>query len=618
MTEVRLTALLLLCGIACAACQSRGDHREIRIGAKPFAEQAVLAEALRILVIDQGFDAEIVPCDDTFDCQRRLRASDLDLMVEYTGTALLLAGGPRPDRENPIEQVRRLYSPLGLQWLEPLGFDNSYRILVKSTLAESSRIRTIADLDRLEPGIRLGSPQEFLRRSRDGLPALLRRYGLRLAGEPVIIAEASERFHALRRGDQINVAVGYSTDGAMAGLGLTELEDPLAFFPPYQAAVVARDDTLSSHPGLEEQLGLLSGTLDDAKMRQLNVAVQVEGQTPQAVVYRFLRENGILDDDTSAEEAHPQSTVSLSRNDSSGLQPELATATRAMRHLFPARNIRHHRTSAPLNAVEAGRAHFAVVTADRFFTRRGHRDERFEAVAVLATHFVHVVRRADDTAASPLDGRLGLQPRGTSGARLAAALARDATRPRHATVAALMQQLRDRDLDAAIIVTRQGAPELARELRRGGAALVPLQRWLTSQRAISLPYLQRARIPAATYPGQTDPVDSLSVQVVIAAPSRSRLSASVAGVGGPAAALPSRLPPLSQTQLDRLAESIGVLEVPDAVLPSARVPATTDQHAGDQGWSMTSILETVINALVIAYLIWLAVLFYRQREPTTS
>ena len=51
-------------------------------------------------------------------------------MVEYSGTALAFVGGPAPDRQDPIAQVRRLYEPLGLTWLDPLGFDNGYRLLV--------------------------------------------------------------------------------------------------------------------------------------------------------------------------------------------------------------------------------------------------------------------------------------------------------------------------------------------------------------------------------------------------------------------------------------------------------------------------------------------------------
>lgn len=610
---MRLMALVALVLSTSLGCQSSRDE-SLQIGAKPFAEQAILAEAIRHLLIEDGLDAEVVTCSNSFDCQRRLRDGDLDVMVEYSGTALQFVGGPTPDREDPISQVRRLFRPLGLTWLEPLGFDNSYSILVPVNQGATQGIESISDLAQLPTGVRVATPAEFLRRSRDGLQAMVRFYGLRLSDEPLVIADPVERFHALREG-RADIAVGYGTDGSISNLGLTELSDPQHFFPPYRAAIVVRQETLEQHGQLEARLNTLAGRLPTDIMRQLNSAVQVDGDAPESVALRFLEELDLIESETPVHRAKhvPPILVSYSKQDTLG--PETARAFRAVRHLFPGRPLKRLTSFRdPLVPVSSGRAHFSVVSAERFFMKHYRRPPPVEAVAVLGIRFVHLIGPAEDRdEGAPLQGRVGIQPELSSGGFIAETIL--STMDENATlrgeIPVLLNKIRSGDLDAALVVTEAGATEIARPFSRGGLRISSIGSWLSPRRAVNMPYLRRARIPAGTYANQEVQIDTMSVQVVLVSPSREREA--ITGAAGPAAALSTPMRPLTSAQIDRLSEATGILETPDAVLPSLW---TTGRDAMDhEGRNGSGLLETILNLLVIAFLAWVVFLVLRRPTP---
>lgn len=611
MTVIRLTTALLAL-IALSSCAS---DRSIAIGAKPFAEQQVLAQMLRLLSEDAGLDAEIEECRDSYDCQRKLREGEIDLMVEYTGTALQFVGGPVPDRDDPVGQVRGLFEPLGLRWLEPLGFDNGYRLLVPSSRSAARDLTSIADLNRIPGGVRLASPPEFLWRARDGLPALLRRYGLELNNEPLIVRDPTERFQAVRDG-RADVAVGYSTDGAISGFGLTALSDPEGFFPPYRAAAVVREKVWSAHEPLHRRLDRLSGKISDNAMRDLNYSVQVEGQPADAVALRFLENQELLSDEEVARATKRRAPLIVGTHGQDGLGPETARALRALRHLFPERPVRRNaETNEPLYALEHGDVHFAVVGAERYFIDRPRRRRlrgHTEAVAVLGTSVIHLVRR-DGAEGELLEGRIGVQPEGSHGGTIGEAILEhaDATAETQAESAALLRALGSGDLDGAIIVANQGDAALSRALARGDLRLAPIGPWLTPSRAVELPYLQRARLPVETYDNQETPIDTLSVQIVLAGPRHHRTPT---GSGGPAAALSSPAQPLTTEQLERLTEATGIVEIPDAVLPSAWTSSTDRRTNEEQGGVFGVALDTILNIFAIVFIVWL-ILAVRHGQP---
>jgi len=263
------------------------------VGSKNLTEQVILGEILAQLLEARNVSVERrLNLGGTFICHRALLAGDLDVYVEYTGTALtaILKEEVSHDPEAVYRRVREVYrKDFGLAWAEPLGFDNTFAIAMKPGVADELGIRTISDLKPHQGTLRLGVGHEFFERE-DGLRGLVAAYDLKLEKPPRGI-ELGLIYQAVMEGE-VDLVVGSATDGLIDKFGLTVLEDDRSYFPPYDAAAVYRPSTAERVPALAEVLGLLEGNLDEAAMRRLNRRVDDEGRSAADVVASFLQERG--------------------------------------------------------------------------------------------------------------------------------------------------------------------------------------------------------------------------------------------------------------------------------------------------------------------------------------
>ncbi len=585
----RLLPLLLLC-----AC---GGPEPVRVGAKAFTEQRILAQMLAARITQAGLGpVEVVECGDTYACQYALRAGRVDLMVEYTGTGLHFAGAPEGGDE--LARLREVYAPLGVEWLTPLGFDNSYALVVGAGRARDAGWKRIEDLAG-HPGLRVAAPREYLRRPRDGLNALVNRHGLKLAGDPLIIDDPGKRFAALSDG-KADVVVGYATDAAIADLGLRVLEDSRAFFPDYRGVVVARSKTLQRAPGLADAVAPLEGRLTTRVMRGLNAQAQVEGRDPRVVARRFLAEAKLLDEEAVCKH---RAELRLTYHEDDDLGPFLKRARSAVRTTFPDRPVALESHAEPVRRVRTGDARMAIVGAERFFRqrrlRKTPREERLEAVAVLGTRMLHVVRRAGD-AAAPFAGKVGAPPEGSGAAQVADVLlgARKVSATRRGPTIELLAAVRKGDLDAALVFAPVGAEAVTSAFAAGGLALRPVERFLDPRQAARVPYLRPARVRPNAYANQPEAVDTVEAQVLLAGP-----RGAGPGGGGPAAALTSSATPLTADEVRALAEATRVPEAPDPALPSAWQRIAAPAEAPESALATAS--DVVLNLLAVLFLFWL-------------
>ena len=184
-----------------------------------------------------------------------------------------------------FDTVRTLYAKTGRTLLPPLGFNNTFAILVRGADARSLGLRTIDDAARQSPRWRAGFGYEFVERP-DGYPGLAQAYGLRFPDPPRVM-DLTLTYRALAAG-QVDIIAGDATAGLIKGLDLAQLEDTRHYFPPYDAAAVARAETLLRHPEVRTALDRLSGRLTAADMRAMNYAADVEHRDITAIVRDFL------------------------------------------------------------------------------------------------------------------------------------------------------------------------------------------------------------------------------------------------------------------------------------------------------------------------------------------
>ena len=286
---VAAAVAMVAMAVAVSFALTRSDPSVIRVGSKNFTEQIILGELVARLI--EGQTALRVErrlnLGGTFICDRALRSGDIDLYVEYSGTAhtAIFHEAPLTDPRVVFEAVRQRYASAGVTLFEPLGFENTFAILVRGDDARRLKLKTIADAAPHSPGWQAGFGYEFLQRA-DGYPGLAKAYGLAFAGPPRAM-DLSLIYRALAQ-KQVDLIAGDATSGLIDGYDLFMLEDDRRYFPPYDAAIVARAATLLAHPELRAVLQSLSGRLTAADMRRMNHAVDVERQDPAAVATAFL------------------------------------------------------------------------------------------------------------------------------------------------------------------------------------------------------------------------------------------------------------------------------------------------------------------------------------------
>lgn len=265
------------------------------VGSKAFTEQIILGELLaQAIEARTGLQAE-----RRFDlggnlAHHALLAGEIDLYVEYTGTALLaiLNNKPLKDPREVYRQVKTAYAErFNSEWTEPLGFNNTFAILVRREDAQRLNLKTVSDAARVAAEWRAGFGQDFMSRA-DGYPGFAKTYSL--AFKEIREMELALTYRALAE-KQVDLIAGNSTDGLITRYNLVQLEDDRRYFPPYDAVPVVRQAALEKYPVLRNVLEQLGGILNVEEMRRLNYAVDGDKRQPAEVAREFLRQKKILD-----------------------------------------------------------------------------------------------------------------------------------------------------------------------------------------------------------------------------------------------------------------------------------------------------------------------------------
>jgi osmoprotectant transport system substrate-binding protein len=261
------------------------------VGTKNFTEQVVLGE----LLAQQIESKTRLPVERRFYlagsyiCHQAILAGRIDAYVEYTGTALtaILKEPATGSAAEVYAKAKKAYRErFGLEVSDPLGFDNTFAIVVRGQDARQFKLKTISDAVPYTPRWRAGFGYEFMERP-DGFQGLAKTYELRFAAAPRIM-DLGLLYRALVE-KQVDLVAGNSTDGLIAALNLAVLEDERHYFPPYEAVPIVRTTTLERHPEVGAALGELAGKISEEEMRQMNYAVDGEHRDPKEVVRDFLR-----------------------------------------------------------------------------------------------------------------------------------------------------------------------------------------------------------------------------------------------------------------------------------------------------------------------------------------
>lgn len=280
------------------------DGADITVGSKDFDEQLILGyisvtalEAAGASVTDQ------VNLGGTDPNRQALLSGEIDHYWEYTGTGWINHLGntdPIPDRQEQYEVVRDTdLEENDLVWLEPSPFNNTYGLAFRSSAAEElGNPETLSDLG---PMIEENPEQatlcietEFQSRE-DGLPGMEATYGYEFPRDNLTGLDTGVIYSATAEGDPCNFGEVFTTDGRIAELDLTVLEDDQGFFPLYNASPVFTREVYEQYgEALDELFGPIAEALSQEEMTELNKRVSSDGERPQAVAQSFLEDNDLL------------------------------------------------------------------------------------------------------------------------------------------------------------------------------------------------------------------------------------------------------------------------------------------------------------------------------------
>lgn len=291
MDRTKIFCIVILLAAA-AGCR---HEKRVRVGSKNFTEQVILGEIIA-QCLERG---PKIPVDrrlnlgGTLLAHQALLSKDIDLYPEYTGTAFtnVLKHSPISDPEVVLDRLRSEYAAgMQVQWLDPLGFNNSFAMAVRGSDARARHLETLTDAANDQAGFTLGAGYEFMQRQ-DGYGTLNLAYPIHWNAPPKTM-DLGLLYTALRQG-QVSMGAGNTTDGMLTVLDVKVLKDDKRAFPPYQACIVARSDTLAAFPGLKPALSQLSGKISDAAMRKLNYEVDGRHRPVSQVAGEFLDSLGV-------------------------------------------------------------------------------------------------------------------------------------------------------------------------------------------------------------------------------------------------------------------------------------------------------------------------------------
>jgi glycine betaine/choline ABC-type transport system substrate-binding protein len=294
MMKRSVCSFLLLVAFICSACRNASPSQLI-VSSKFFTEQVILAELLaQHIEARTGIHVQRkANLGGTLLVQKAMLSGDVDLYVEYTGTALtaVLGENPRGDSNAVYQRVQEEYARrFAFEVTEPLGFANSFAMVVRGADARNRHLAMMSDIAPLAPRWRVGVGYEFLERP-DGYLGWTKRYGLNFVKPPIVL-DLGLLYRVLAE-KKVDIVAGNSTDGLIDALGFFPLKDDRHYFPPYDAVPVVRRAALERFPQLRAALSDLAGKISEDEMRHLNRQVDADQRDVAAVVREFRVTKGL-------------------------------------------------------------------------------------------------------------------------------------------------------------------------------------------------------------------------------------------------------------------------------------------------------------------------------------
>ena len=269
----------------------------IKIATKPMTEQFILGEMLKLVIEDTtDYSVELTKGigGGTNNIMPAMESSDFDLYPEYTSSGYIMVLKHDSDGisdEDMWKQLQKEYKDkYDMSWIGQYGFNNTYALIIREEAAKKYNLTKTSQLADVSDELVFGGNSDYIER-KDGFHLLCDTYGLKF--KDVKDIDIGLKYEALKKGD-IDVSNGFTTDAQLSNDNVRVLEDDKHLQVNYFCSNVVRNDTLKSHPRLEEAIMKLDNSITDKEMAFLNYKVEVEGKEDVQVAKDYLTEKELL------------------------------------------------------------------------------------------------------------------------------------------------------------------------------------------------------------------------------------------------------------------------------------------------------------------------------------
>jgi osmoprotectant transport system substrate-binding protein len=302
---VALAAVAALLAAACGSTEPEGGggggggtaakNVTVKLGSNDFTEQFILGQIYKQGLEKAGYTVQyqegLGSREVVFPA---LESGQLDMYVEYAGSALQILAKKAPDKnaDKVLADLTQFLATKGVKPLQQAPMEDKNALSVTKQTAEKYNLTTISDLAKVPDKLVMGGPPECKDRA-TCYKGLQQAYGLpNLSFKS--ISQGGLKYSALANGD-IQVALSFTTDGPIAKQGLVVLEDDKGVFPPDHAVPVVRQAFLDSAGAeFEQAVNKLTAAITTEEITKLNAKVDLDKEEPADVAGEWLKEKGLV------------------------------------------------------------------------------------------------------------------------------------------------------------------------------------------------------------------------------------------------------------------------------------------------------------------------------------
>ena len=233
--KILASALAFIMVISLVGCGSK--TKKVVVASKPMTEQYILAEMITALIesnTDIKVEKKLGIGGGTSNIQPAMLKGEIDIYPEYTGTGWLfvLKKDLINDPVKLYEGVKKEYSTkYAIKWLGLYGFNDTYALAIKKSVADKLNINTYSDLASKSDSLKFGAEPDFYERE-DGYKGLQKEYGLNFKDKTEL--DIGLKYEAINS-DNVDVINAFSTDALIKKYDLKVLVDDKNYFPSYFA-----------------------------------------------------------------------------------------------------------------------------------------------------------------------------------------------------------------------------------------------------------------------------------------------------------------------------------------------------------------------------------------------